>query len=108
MKLLRLILIAFFVFFQVTSNASLPVNEQSGEISKQSAATVGSQMNQLLESMGLGADSSYQSSAGRFDEFTQVVNLSCGIPPIPPVGCKVGACVCDRNGRNCQWTFICN
>jgi len=34
-------------------------------------------------------------------------NLSCGIPPIPPVGCKVGACLCDSTGRNCQWTFAC-
>ncbi len=36
-----------------------------------------------------------------------VSNLSCGIPPIPPIGCKVGPCVCDQNGQNCQWTFIC-
>lgn len=35
-------------------------------------------------------------------------NMACGIPPIPPVGCKVGACVCDQNRQNCQWTFICN
>lgn len=34
-------------------------------------------------------------------------NLSCGIPPIPPIGCKVGACVCDQYGQNCQWQFIC-
>ena len=36
------------------------------------------------------------------------VNLSCGLPPLPPIGCQVGACVCDQNGNNCQWTFICN
>jgi len=24
----------------------------------------------------------------------QTVNLKCGIPPIPPIGCQVGACVC--------------
>ena len=31
----------------------------------------------------------------------------CGYPPYPPYGCKVGACVCDGQGQNCQWTFIC-
>lgn len=40
-------------------------------------------------------------------ESDPVANLSCGIPPIPPIGCKVGPCVCDQNGQNCQWTFIC-
>lgn len=35
------------------------------------------------------------------------VNLSCGIAPLPPLGCSVGACICDQNGRNCQWTFVC-
>ena len=36
-----------------------------------------------------------------------VNNMKCGIPPIPPIGCRVGACVCDQNGNNCQWTFAC-
>lgn len=35
------------------------------------------------------------------------VNLSCGIAPLPPLGCRVGSCVCDQYGRNCQWTFVC-
>lgn len=35
------------------------------------------------------------------------INLACGIPPIPPIGCQVGACVCDENRNNCQWTFVC-
>jgi hypothetical protein len=35
------------------------------------------------------------------------VNMACGIPPIPPVGCKIGDCVCDETGR-CRWTFVCN
>ncbi len=34
-------------------------------------------------------------------------NMACGIPPIPPIGCTVGPCVCDQNGNNCQWTMIC-
>lgn len=35
-------------------------------------------------------------------------SISCGIPPIPPVGCKIGSCVCDQTGQKCQWQFICN
>jgi len=38
----------------------------------------------------------------------KVQNLNCGIPPMAPLGCKVGACVCDSRGQNCHWTFICN
>ncbi len=34
-------------------------------------------------------------------------NLACGIPPLPPLGCRVGRCICDQNGQNCQWEFIC-
>ena len=37
-----------------------------------------------------------------------VNNINCGIPPIPPIGCQVGDCVCDQTGRNCRWTFRCN
>lgn len=33
--------------------------------------------------------------------------LGCGIPPIPPIGCRVGPCVCDANGDNCHYEFIC-
>ncbi len=39
--------------------------------------------------------------------YFQKINLSCGIQPIPPIGCKVGSCQCDQNGNNCRWTFIC-
>lgn len=35
-------------------------------------------------------------------------SLKCGLQPLPPLGCTVGSCVCDSNGENCQWTFICN
>lgn len=38
-----------------------------------------------------------------------VQNLNCGIPPIPPIGCKPpGVCVCDQTGQKCQWQFVCN
>lgn len=39
---------------------------------------------------------------------THQINIKCGIPPIPPIGCQVGACACDQSGYNCQWTFVCN
>ena len=34
-------------------------------------------------------------------------SISCGMAPLPPMGCRVGSCVCDSRGQNCQWTFIC-
>ena len=34
-------------------------------------------------------------------------NISCGMPPIPPVGCVLGQCLCDGNGHVCHWTFVC-
>ena len=44
---------------------------------------------------------------GPTTQLVQYGSLACGIPPIPPVGCRVGACVCDQYGQNCQWTCIC-
>lgn len=31
----------------------------------------------------------------------------CPLPPIPPIGCEVGPCICDAYGRNCRYVFIC-
>lgn len=39
--------------------------------------------------------------------FIKAQNLNCGLPPLPPLGCRVGPCVCDQTGTKCQWTFIC-
>ena len=39
--------------------------------------------------------------------FIKAQNINCGIPPIPPIGCRVGPCVCDQTGTRCQWTFVC-
>jgi hypothetical protein len=39
--------------------------------------------------------------------FIKTQNINCGLPPLPPLGCRVGPCVCDQTGRRCQWTFIC-
>jgi hypothetical protein len=48
-----------------------------------------------------------QTEAYQSTNYFKKINLSCGIPPIPPIGCKVGACQCDQNGNNCRWTFNC-
>jgi hypothetical protein len=37
---------------------------------------------------------------------------TCGIVPIrpiPPIGCKDlrPVCVCDANGNNCRWEWVC-
>ena len=41
----------------------------------------------------------------------RVAQLTCGMAPLPPLGCRVGACVCDRSPQggatNCHWTFNC-
>lgn len=47
------------------------------------------------------------------ENLQQIVNgtlLPSGAPRgvIPPIGCKVGPCVCDKDGNNCQWTFVCS
>lgn len=34
-------------------------------------------------------------------------SMKCGVAPIPPLGCKIGDCVCDSNGNNCHWQVIC-
>lgn len=39
--------------------------------------------------------------------FIKAQNINCGLPPLPPIGCRVGPCVCDQTGTRCQWTFIC-
>jgi ABC-type antimicrobial peptide transport system ATPase subunit len=39
---------------------------------------------------------------------TPDANIACGIPPIPPIGCRVGPCVCDAARRNCHYEFICH
>lgn len=36
-----------------------------------------------------------------------LVEAMCPLPPLPPLGCKVGPCVCDQNGQNCTYQFIC-
>jgi hypothetical protein len=38
----------------------------------------------------------------------KVFNWSCGLKPLPPMGCQIGACVCDEDGDNCSWQTICD
>lgn len=37
-----------------------------------------------------------------------LANLSCGIPPLLPIGCSQAVCVCDENGNNCRYVFVCD
>jgi hypothetical protein len=34
----------------------------------------------------------------------------CGFKPFAPLGCKhpVAQCVCDSQGKNCTWQWICS
>lgn len=32
-------------------------------------------------------------------------NMSCGLKPLPPLGCQVAYCQCDDRG--CRWVFSC-
>jgi hypothetical protein len=36
------------------------------------------------------------------------MTVACGVAPVPAAGCKVGPCVCDQNGNNCHYIFICD
>ena len=38
---------------------------------------------------------------------TADANIACGVPPIAPVGCVVGPCVCDEDGNDCHYEMIC-
>ncbi len=35
------------------------------------------------------------------------VYANCGLPPLPPLGCSGGYCLCDGDG-NCTWVFNCS
>ena len=36
------------------------------------------------------------------------VNMACGLAPLPRIGCRVGACVCDASGQSCNYQMVCN
>jgi len=54
------------------------------------------------------SQSSSSDTKSSFKDLIHLASINCGIAPIPPIGCRVGACVCDQYGRNCRYTFICN
>lgn len=62
---------------------------------------------QLLNHSGQG-NGTYSKLFGGNEGSMMKVNMACGLPPLPPLGCKVGACVCNQYGQNCQWTFVCS
>jgi hypothetical protein len=63
--------------------------------------------NLLLKNSSLLRDDSVISKFNSQDGEMMQVSMRCGFKPFPPFGCTVGACVCDQNGNNCQWTMIC-
>ena len=67
------------------------------------ADTVGTQQGDIIVS----PNDTYGASNGFDPRYLHKTSMACGVTPIPPIGCKVGACSCDQNGSNCQWTFIC-
>ena len=36
-------------------------------------------------------------------------SLQCGLKPLPPVGRKSekACCICDSDGGDCHWEFVC-
>ena len=86
----------FALALLLLSLSGITIAEQQGDTNelKLYDSIVGTQQNKGNESL---FDSKHLHKA----------NYACGFAPFPPFGCKVGACICDQNGQNCQWTFIC-
>ena len=100
LKLISLSLFALTAVFASSAVFSLPIANVANTSESIPERTVTSAVD-FLRSQGL-------SGAKVPTLLIAQSSLKCGIPPIPPIGCKVGACICDRNGNNCQWTFVCN
>ena len=94
MKLAHIFAFVLVIFF----SPSHATQQQDARQSEHCVAT------QKLEA------STPQGPSGSVPQRVQLAQSSirCGIAPIPPIGCRIGACVCDQYGSNCQWTFICN
>jgi hypothetical protein len=61
----------------------------------------------LLAALATTAWAEPRFGIARPQSLIQPVNMICGFKPFAPLGCQVGACVCDQNGNNCQWQMIC-
>jgi hypothetical protein len=38
---------------------------------------------------------------------TAISQQGCTTTPNPPPGCTAPTCVCDPDGNNCHWIYIC-
>jgi|ETNmetMinimDraft_13_1059891.scaffolds.fasta_scaffold139436_1 hypothetical protein len=100
-----LLLLVTFAFTTHSANAETMGEKVYSVVSVNADVAKSGNAAQICEKPSVSAESQQiEKPDGSFD----VANISCGIPPIPPIGCRVGACICDQHGRNCQWTFICN
>lgn len=38
-----------------------------------------------------------------------ILSAVCMFKPLPPLICAkpVGTCICDENGNNCKWYWVC-
>ena len=75
--------------------------------SVQSETVIGQTKQELLFKKSNNSTNSAASLLSGQEGSMMKVNMACGFKPFPPLGCQVGACVCDQNGNNCQWTMIC-
>ena len=107
-NVLRAVLIAFSLLltpFAFAGNAELLTESTATKATNQSEwCTEISQFEDGKSNETLG--NNYAEEI-KLTDLVQLANIRCGVKPVPPVGCKIGACVCDQSG-NCSWTFICS
>ena len=63
-------------------------------------------MGALALALALGSSVAQERAQSGGPEFRAQRNMACGLAPLPPLGCRLGPCVCDQQGRNCKWTFV--
>lgn len=103
MKSLKLLALGFIACFAIgTAMAADTAIEQTP-----SAQQVTESNQTGLSDRIVSPRDAYDVSNGFDPRYLHKTNMSCGFRPFPPFGCKVGPCVCDQYGNNCQWTFIC-
>lgn len=88
--------ISGIVFSKPVFDDSIQTDAQVAATSYQEFMDSSSQSNEI-----------YTKLFGNKEGFMMKINLACGIAPLQPLGCWIGACICDQNGNNCQWTFVC-
>lgn len=103
MKRIRLLAIGFIACLAVGN--AVAADTATEQISPSQQATEANQTG-LLDRI-VSPHDNFGVTNGFDPRYLQKVNNACGYPPYPLYGCKVGACVCDQNGGNCHWTFVC-